>query len=258
MTDLRSTSWILLNDIIHVVQNPDNSICKAFDSVVYSKLFTKLAGYGIKFELLAWLRSFLLDRLQCVCIDGFFSEFTTVVSGVPQGTVLAPLLFILFINDIADSIKHPSSCKLFADDVKLYTSFDLLDVNCGTSQLTSALLILEDWSRRWQLRIYTSKCSILHLGPHNPSLSYTLNHNPLPVANSVRDLGITFNCKLKFDEYINKIVSKAFQLVNLIFRSFVSRCPKIFCRAFKTYIRPILEYCTPVWSPYLLCDIKKN
>ena len=99
------------------------------------------------------------------------------------------------------------------------------------------------------------KCSILHLGPHNPSLSYTLNHNPLPVANSVRDLGITFNCKLKFDEYINKIVFKAFQLVNLIFRSFVSRCPKILCRAFKTYIRPILEYCTPVWSPYLLCDI---
>ena len=138
--------------------------------------------------------------------------------------------------------------------VKLYTSlnFDLLDVNCGTSQLASALLILEDWSKRSQLRINTSKCSILHLGPHNPSLSYTLNHNPLPVANSVRDLGITFNCKLKFNEYINKIVSKAFQLVNLIFRSFVSRCPKILCRAFKTYIRPILEYCTPVWSPYLL------
>ena len=186
---------------------------------------------------------------ECTFFGGWTWRSAPDPAGRAYYTYSAPIYTLAVI--------HPSTCKLFADYVKLYTSFDLLDVNCGTSQLASALLILEDWSKMWQLRINTSKCSILQLGPHNPSLSYTLNHNPLPVANSVRDLGLTFNCKLEFDEYINKIVSKAFQLVNLIFRSFVSRCPKILCRAFKTYIRPILEYCTPVWSPYLLCDIKK-
>ena len=81
---------------------------------------------------------------------------------------------------------------------------------------------------------------------------------PLPMANyCVRDLGVTYDNKLRFDDYIHKIVSKAFQMVNLIYRTFVSKNTDLLCRAFKTYVRPILEYCSPIWSPYLLHDINK-
>ena len=105
--------------------------------------------------------------------------------------------------------------------------------------------------------INISKCSVLHLGSHNPLSQYTFNDSPLLTSNSVKDLGITYNHKLQFDVYIQKIVSRALQMVNLIFRSFVSRDVRIVVRAFSTYVRPILEYFTPIWSPYLLKDINK-
>ena len=116
---------------------------------------------------------------------------------------------------------------------------------------------LETWSRVWQMRVNISKCSVLHLGLHNPLFQYTFNDKPLPTSNSVKDLGLTYNHKLQFDVYILKFVSRAFQMVNLIFRSFVSRNIQILVRAFTTYGRPILEYCTPIWSHYLLKDINK-
>ena len=228
---------------------------KAFDSVVYSKLLIKLSSYGIKYELLAWLNSFLVGRCQCVSIDGVFSELSAVVSGVPQGIVLAPLLFILYINDVVDIIDKPTTCKLFADDVKLYCDFEFSDdFTPGgnlNNHLATALLKLERWSRVWQLRVNVSKCSVLHLGLHNPLFTYTLNAKPLPMANCVRDLGVTYDNKLRFDDHIHKIVPKAFQMVNLIYRTFVSKNTDLLCRAFKTYVRPILENCSPVWS--LIC-----
>ena len=103
------------------------------------------------------------------------------------------------------------------------------------------------WSQVWQMHVNISKCSWFA----QPTFFYT--HS----TNSVEDLGITYNHKLQFDVYILKIVSRAFQMVNLIFRSFVSRNIPILVRAFTTYDRPILEYCTPIWSPYLLKEICK-
>ena len=231
---------------------------RAFDSVVYSKLFIKLESYGFNHELLAWIKSFLVDRCQRVVIDGYFSDFCRVCSGVPQGTVLAPLFFLLFIIDIVDLLGPNSVCKLFADDVKLYSNFNLSNTyNSDNNPLVLTLSNLETWSRVWQMRVNISKCSVLHLGLHNPLFQYTFNDKPLPTSTSVKDLGITYNHKLQFDVYILKIVSRAFQMVNLIFRSFVSRNIQILVRAFTTYVRPILEYCTPIWSPYLLKDINK-
>jgi hypothetical protein len=247
--------WILnLNskncvDIIYI------DFSKAFDSVVYSKLFVKLSGYGIQYELLAWIKSFLLDRFQCVSIDGVQSDYCRVTSGVPQGSVLAPLFFILFINDLASLAENSAICKLFADDVKLYSCFDC-STQAGTSltinPLETALLKLEIWTKTWQLKVNISKCYVIHLGLHNPNITYYFNNNPLPASFSVRDLGITYNNKLSFDDYITNISSKAYQRVNLLFRAFASRNVKLLGRAFNTYVRPILEYCTPVWSPCLM------
>ena len=177
-----------------------------------------------------------------ICFHSFFSKLSTVVSGVPQGTVLAPLLFVLYINDVVDIIDKPSICELFADDVKLYCDFEFADdftpgdhVN---NHLASTLLKLEGWSQVWQLRVNVSKCSVLHLGLHNPLFTYTLNAKPLPMADCVLDL-------------------EASQMVNLIYRTFLSKITDLLGRAFKTYVRSILEYCTRVWSPYLLHDVNK-
>ena len=167
--------------------------------------------------------------------------------------LLAPLFLLLFINDIVDLLDYNSVCKLFADDVKLYSNFNLSNTNnSDNNTLVLTLSNLETWSRVWQMRVNISKCSVLHLGLHNPPFQYTFNDKSLPTSNSVKDLGITYNHKLQFDVYILKIVSRAFQMVNLFFRSFVSRNIQILVCAFTTYVRPILEYCTPIWSPYLL------
>ena len=88
------------------------------------------------------------------------------------------------------------------------------------NHLASALLKLEGWSQVWQLRINVSKCSVLHLGLHNPLFTYTLNAKPLPMADCVRDLGVSYDNKLRFDDYIHKIVSKAFQMVNSNLQNF--------------------------------------
>ena len=107
------------------------------------------------------------------------------------------------------------------------------------------------------MRVNISKCSVLHLGLHIPLSQYTFNDSPLPTSNSVKDLGITCNFKLQFDVYIQKNCFKSPPMVNLIVRPFVSSDVHILVRAFSTYVRPILEYCTPIWSPNLLKDINK-
>ena len=119
---------------------------KAFDSVVHSKLIEKLKAYGFRYELVAWISEFLKNRRQRVTVASRLSEIASVTSGVPQGSVIGTLLYLLFVNDIAELFVDPISCKLFADDVKLYskisTQFDAI-------QLSNALQELVDWSSKW-------------------------------------------------------------------------------------------------------------
>jgi hypothetical protein len=225
---------------------------KAFETVSHPKLIHKLSSYGIRFELLAWIQEFLKNRSQCVVIDGHFSKFVDVKSGVVQGSVAGPLLFVLYINDIIDNLVAPSTCKLYADDLKLYS-----EINTSTDSITSSLKHIEDWSKMWQLKINCSKCAVLHLGRNNPITQYSIDQINLPNVTSIRDLGVVYNNKLNFDDHINTIVIRAYQRVNLIFRGFTSRNIRLLTRAFTTFVRPLLEYCTPAWSPYLLRDIDK-
>ena len=122
---------------------------KAFDSVSHPKLLHKLAEYGFQHELLTWIKSFLDNRTQRVLVDGHLSESVRVRSGVVQGSVLGPLLFILFVNDVIDQLGSASISNLFADDMKLYTRVKLNE----PSALVDGLIKLEVWSKTWQLRI---------------------------------------------------------------------------------------------------------
>ena len=189
---------------------------KAFDSVTHPKLLHKLAGYGIQHELLLWVKSFLENRTQRVVIDGHSSGTVLVRSGVVQGSVLGPLLFVLFVDDIVDLLGTTMGTKLYADDLKLYTRVRMDE----PGSLADALTRLEEWSVKWQLGINESKCSVMHMGNGALDTPYSINQIQLPSVDKVCDLGVTYDNKLSFGDHIGNVVSKAYQRIYLIFPEF--------------------------------------
>ncbi len=179
---------------------------KAFDSVSHQKLINKLETFGISGNLLSWLSVFLSNRQQRVIIGSHMSSYVDVRSGVPQGSCLGPLLFVLYINDLPDVIKNVT-CKLFADDVKIYDVVS--EENSGHDNITESLRRLCEWSARWQLVISIRKCSVLHLGNRNPNLRYLINDVILPEETLVCDLGVHISSDLKFSEHCKKNCCKS-------------------------------------------------
>ena len=146
---------------------------RAFDSVPHPKLLHKLIGYGIGGNLLFWLSSFLTDRQQCVRVGTLLSHSCHVSSGVPQGSVVGPLLLYLYVNDITDGLDFDTTTtKIFADDVKLYTE---LSPQNSSFNLQKNLDLNHQWSALWQLTISYSKCNILFLGKSDSTLNFTLS-----------------------------------------------------------------------------------
>jgi len=227
---------------------------RAFDSVVHSKLLYKLQNIGICGKLLCWIAAFLSGRSQSVVVGDSVSNSVPVISGVPQGSVLGPLLFLVFINDLCDIFGPDIKIKLFADDAKIYMSINnILDHEV----LQHGLYALSCWAEIWQLQVSVPKCSVLHLGNRNNGMSYDLNGIILPDVKSMVDLGLTIDSNLRYKLHINNIVSKAHQRACLIMRCFKSRDPILLFRAFCVYVRPLVEYCVPVWSPSYIADINK-
>lgn len=227
---------------------------KAFDSVCHAKLCVKLKSFGIGGKLLSWITEYLNNRTQVVKVGDSLSPPCHVTSGVPQGSVLGPLLFLVFINDIVDEFGDFLHVKLFADDVKIYVIVDDL---IKTDVLQLALDKLHSWSLKWQLKIAVHKCFVLHIGATNCIHRYHLNNIMLDDVFEARDLGVTIDNNLRFSKHISAIVTKAHQRSALIMRCFKSRDPGLLFRAFTVYVRPILEYCAPVWNPMYLCDIRR-
>lgn len=246
--------WSLALNIRKQVDVVYIDFCKAFDSVVHSKLIYKLEALGIRGKLLLWVAAFLSDRTQVVRVGKAVSGSIKVISGVPQGSVLGPLLFLVYINDIVNIFDSKVQIKLFADDVKIYVVIDDL---CDCILLQNYLNRLVDWASQWQLKVSVNKCAALHLGPSRTNFKYNIESVNLPDVVSIVDLGVIVNNKLKFKQHINGLVSKAHQRASLILRCFKCRDPATLCRAFVVYVRPIVEYCSQVWSPVYLTDIHK-
>ena len=226
---------------------------RAFDSVVHNKLLFKLNNLGITGNLLIFISSFLSNRLQCVVTEHCFSEWVPVLSGVPQGSVLGPILFILYIDDISTICFNSTvSYNLFADDFKLYSK---LTTDLDQASLQAALGRLQEWCTDWQMSINISKCHVLHLGKNNKHFHYYLYGNLIDARQSVADLGVEIDSNLTFDAHINRIIGKAYSRVGVIYKGFASRDVRILKQAYITYVRPVLEYASSVWSPYLLKHI---
>jgi len=189
-----------------------------------------------------WINAFLSNRKQCVFINGKHSTLSNVTSGVIQGSVIGPLLFTIYINDL------PSKCpdcviKLFADDVKTYkrvrTCFDRVT-------LQTSLNALCVWAAEWGLDLSVKKCSYFQIGYHNFVLTYMLDNVILPPSESIHDLGISIHSSLKPSLHCSLTAAKANARSRLILKAFLSRDPSILTRAFTTYVRPMLEYCSPI------------
>jgi len=221
---------------------------KAFDSVCHTKLFSRLNDLGISGVLLKFIKNLLLNRTQRTRVGNELSDPIDLISGVIQGSCIGPLLFILFVNSITKLRNGASSiCKLYADDVKLYTVYRSdLDLD----RLQQCLDEIAAWSVTWQLPISVQKCSILKLGTKTPACGFYLHHTRLQESNSVKDLGVIMDDQLKFITHVNSIVAKAQSRANLIFKCFVSRDLNTLLHAFIVYVRPLLEYASPVWNPH--------
>ena len=142
---------------------------KAFDSVPHLRLLSKLESYGIKESLLRWIKNFLTGRIQRAVINGCKSSFLPISSGIPQGSVLGPTLFLIYVNDLPEGIL--SSLKLFTDDTKLY---HVIKLETDREVLQQDINRLVKWTEVWQLPLNASKCKILNLGKGNEGYDYLM------------------------------------------------------------------------------------
>ena len=226
---------------------------KAFDTVPHTRLLRKLSTYGIGNQVIAWVTSFLSNREMRVLVRGQASDWVSVISGVPQGSVLGPLLFLLYVNDIPDIIK--SNIKMFADDTKLWRMIEKQGDSCD---LQDDLKRLQEWNRKWQLKFNLDKCTVMHVG-HKVATQYVMEQDDqtwsLTVVTEERDLGVLVSSDLKVSRQCAEAVRKASNVLRLIKRHFFKLDKSTFLILYKCYVRPHLEYSVQAWSPSLQKDI---
>ena len=218
---------------------------KAFDKVPHQRLIHKAEQYGIKGDIINWIKSFLDSRTQQVVINGELSEPKNVTSGIPQGSVLGPLLFVIFINDLPDQVK--SDMFLFADDTKIFRRI-------STKQ--DEVILQEDinemvkWADQWQLEFHPDKC--VKMSINNKELenrTYNMDDVILRNVKQEKDIGVIVDDQLKFEDHMYEKIKKANNMMGLIRRSFIHLDEEMFLKLYKALVRPHLEYANVIWHP---------
>ena len=228
---------------------------KAFDTVPHQRLLMKLKHYGIDSNLHRWISSWLTERTQQVVVDGDYSSYKQVRSGVPQGTVLGPLMFLLYINDIGDHLNH-STIRLFADDCLLYRTISNQD---DADRLQDDLDKLQEWTETWQMNFNAKKCYLLSThSKRDPALNrYRLNGEEIAKTSHHSYLGVELQDDGKWTKHIENCTKKANRALGFIRRNF-GRCPESIKESLYTaMVRPHLEYASGAWSPHLKKDINR-
>ena len=255
----RSCLTNLLDLFEYITKCLDNGECidivyldfsKAFDRVSHMLLKYKLIAHGITGNLLEWIVEWLKNRKQRVILNGVKSNWKPVISGVPQGSVLGPLLFILYINDIELHLKNKISA--FADDSKIVSSINNIG-DCFKLQHDINYLIA--WSDKWQMPFNIDKCKVMHFGNDNYNFEYEINGNWLESVEFQRNLGIIVDKSLKFSNQCLSARNKANRALSFIKRNVNYKSKEIIRTLYNAYVRPHLEYSIQAWSPYLKHDI---
>lgn len=231
---------------------------KAFDTVPHRRLLGKMEAYGISGNVLNWVKDYLNERTQTVIVNGETSYTAPVLSGIPQGTCLGPLLFVIYINDLLDNIE--SDGFLFADDTKIFRQ---ISSEQDSLSLQSDIDNLENWSKTWLLRFHPDKCHVLTLGKFENikhTHRYKICEMEMDHVFEEKYLGVIVDSEISFEAHILKKVQLANNIVGLIRRSFSHLDGEMFVKLFTAFVRPHLEYAQAVWSPHLkkLIDIIEN
>jgi hypothetical protein len=261
--DKRSCETQLLEfqcDILKNLRNKQQTdvlimdFAKAFDKVSHKHLVYKLDHYGIKGKTNKWIESFLSNRQQRVVLEGSMSRSTPVTSGVPQGSVLGPCLFIYYINDIAENMT--STVRLFADDTVAYLAVKGPD---DATQLQEDLDNLGVWERKWLMEFHPSKCEVLSITKNRNTIHhpYKLHGHELQHVDQAKYLGITITSDLSWKSHITNIIAKASKNLSFLRRNLQSNLTSIKARAYKALVRPLLEYAPTVWDPHTQQDIRR-
>ena len=241
------TKWIDMGSPVDIIYL---DFQKAFDKVPHQRLLLKLKAHGIGDSITDWIEQWLTDRRQRVVVDGEVSNWKSVLSGVPQGSVLGPILFLIYINDLDESIT--SNVLKFADDTKLFRK---VNTDGDKQHLQNDLDRLVKWSEKLQMLFNFGKCKCLHTGHGNLNVSYKMGATVLGTTVKEKDLGVTISADMKVSEQCGIAASKGNHILGLIRRNITYKGKKLIIPLYKAIVRPHLEYCIQAWRPYRKKDI---
>ena len=258
----RSTVTNLIECLDDWTGNYDKNFCtdivyldysKCFDKVCHRKLLFKLSEYGISGTAYQWIDNFLSNREQHVKVNDAISPPARVLSGVPQGTVLGPLLFLCYFADLPNVVKH-SKLSIYADDTKLYSM--IRDRN-DCINLQADLDRVYEWAELWQMELNPEKTKLLTIGNCKFRQDYVLYGEVIERVPSMNDVGVIIQSDLKFTKHCANVVKKAYFVIRSIFSALKYHDFDFYLKMYTCYVRPILEYASQVWSPVLKGNIDK-
>jgi hypothetical protein len=209
---------------------------KAFDKVPRERLLEKVRAHGVRGRALDWIRAWLTGRRQRVVLNGKHSSWMEVLSGVPQGSVLGPILFLIFINDLDAEVRMIEVVKKFADDTKIGKTVQSEE---DKLELQRAIDSLTEWAEKWGMAFNVAKCKIMHFGHENPGFEYTMSGQKLDTTGEERDIGVMVTKNPRPSAQCAKAARTATTVLSQLRRAFHFRDRHIFVRLYTQYVRPI-------------------